>query len=113
MQILFDRILTLLVPEEQIPLRNGNFYRYVGPTSTRINGERFPLAFEYEISAQNHKKVTIDLIQAMYQLHLQTGVMPTKNEMLPNFLFELSGRPCNYTVAIYIVRRLLSDDRNV
>jgi hypothetical protein len=113
MQILFDRILTLLVPEEQIRLRNGNFYRYVGPTSTRINGERFPLAFEYEISAQNHKKVTIDLIHAMYQLHLQTGVMPSKNEMLPNFLFELRSRPCNYTVAVYIVRRLLSDDRNV
>ena len=113
MQILFNRILSLLLQGEQIPLRNGNFYSYVGPKSTRVNGSIFPLAFEYEISAQNRKKVTIELIHAMYQLHLQNGRMPSRNEMLQNFLFELNGRPCNYTVAVYIVQRLLRDDINI
>ncbi len=103
MQILFDRILLLLFQGEQIPLRSGNFYSYVGPTSTRINGERFPLAFEYEISAQNHKKVTIELIHAMYQLHLQNGIMPSRSEIFDLFPRELCSRPCNYSAAVYIV----------
>jgi hypothetical protein len=112
MQILFDRILTLLVPEEQIRLRNGNFYSYLGPTSTRINGERFPLAFEYEISAQNHKKVTVELIHTMYQLHLQTGIMQSRSEIFDLFPRELCSRPCNYTAAVYIVQKLINDDFN-
>jgi hypothetical protein len=47
MQDLYNRILLILEDGEEIPLRNGNIYRYIGPTSTRINGQQFPFAFEY------------------------------------------------------------------
>ena len=110
MQDLYNRILLILEDGEEIPLRNGNIYRYIGPTSTRINGKQFPFAFEYEISALNHKKVTINLICEMYERHQLNKVMPTKSEMLPVFPFELCSRPCNYTVAIYIVLKLLIED---
>lgn len=112
MQDLFNRILLILAEGEQIPLRNGNFYRFIGPTATRINGQEFPLAFEYEISEQNHKKVTTALINEMYIRHQQIGMMPSKTEMLPIFLYELSGRPCNYTVASYIIQKLIRNDNH-
>lgn len=110
MQDLYNRILLILVDGEEIALRNGNIYRYIGPTSTRINGQQFPFAFEYEISALNHKKVTVDLICEMYERHLLNGVMPKRSEILPVFLYELCSRPCNYTVAVYIVLKLLKED---
>jgi hypothetical protein len=40
---------------ELIPLENGNSYIYLGPTTTKINGEEFR-AFLYEISPNNQKK---------------------------------------------------------
>lgn len=110
MQDLYNRILLILEDREEIPLRNGNIYRYIGPTSTRINGQQFPFAFEYEISAHNHKKVTVNLICEMYERHLLNGVMPKRSEILPVFLYELCSRPCNYTVAVYIVLKLLKED---
>jgi hypothetical protein len=110
MQDLYNRILLILEDGEEIPLRNGNIYRYIGPTSTRINGQQFPFAFEYEISARNHKKVTVNLVYEMYEHHLLNGVMPIRSEMLPIFPFELCGRPCNFTVALHIVLKLLRED---
>jgi hypothetical protein len=97
---------------EEIPLRNGNFYRFIGPTTTRINGQQFSFAFEYEISSRNHKKVTVELIHEMYERHRLNGVLPEKAEILPIFLHELSGRPCNYTVACYIIQKLLRTENN-
>jgi hypothetical protein len=112
MEDLFNRISNLLVPNERIPLLNGDFYTYLNPSPTRINGELFPLAFQYRISATQTKRVTINLIHAMYQHHLNNGVMPSKAEMLAQFPFELCSRPCNFTAAIYIIQKLISVDVN-
>ncbi len=112
MQAFFNRISGLLGRDEQIPLRNSNFSTYLNTASTRINGELFPFAFEYRISGQNTKRVTVNLIHSMYEYHLAHGVIPSKGEMCAQFPFELCSRPCNYTVAVYIVNRLLADDQN-
>jgi hypothetical protein len=112
MESLFNRVVNLLVNNEQIPLRNRNFYTYLNTATTRINGILFPLAFEYRISRENTKRVTINLICAMYQHHIDHGVMPSKGEMCAQFPFELCSRPCNYTVAVYIVQKLIHYDIN-
>ena len=112
MEELYVRIINVLTINNRIPLSNGNFYRYIGPNSTRINGQMFSFAFEYEISPPNHKRVTIELIHSMYQRFQQTRIMPTKAEMLLLFPFELSSRPCNYTVAVFIVEQLINDDNS-
>ncbi len=112
MQALFNRISGLLGRDEQIPLRNRNVYTYLNTASTRINGEPFPFAFEYRISGQNTKRVTVNLIHSMYEHHLAHGVIPSKGEMCAQFPFELCSRPCNYTVAVYIVQKLINDDLN-
>jgi hypothetical protein len=110
MEELYHRISDLLNHDEPIPLRNGNVYTYLNPSPTRINGELFPFAFEYRISGQNTKRVTVNLIHSMYQHHLENGEMPRIDEIRMQFPLELSSRPCNYTVAVFIVNRLLHDD---
>lgn len=110
MRALSTRIDRIITATRQIPISNGNTYRYVGPATTRINGILNEFAFEYEISDQNHKRVTIELINAMYEQIQRTGIMPTKAEMFILFPFELRSRPCNYTVAVFIVQQLLLDD---
>ena len=112
MEELYHRISDLLNHDEPIPLRNGNVYTYLIPSPTRINGELFPFAFEYRISGQNTKRVTVNLIHSMYEHHLAHGVIPSKGEMCAQFPFELCSRPCNYTVAVYIVQKLINDDLN-
>jgi hypothetical protein len=81
MRALSTRIDRIITDTRQIPLRNGNTYRYVGPATTRVNGILNEFAFEYEISHQNHKRVTIGLINTMYEQIQRTGIMPTKAEM--------------------------------
>jgi hypothetical protein len=112
MEELYNRIINVLTINNRIPLSNGNFYWYVGRASTRINGQVFPLAFEYEISQTNHKRVTIELIHSIYQRFQQTGIMPTRAEMFLIFPFELCSRPCNYTVAVFIVKQLIIDNNS-
>ncbi len=109
MEDLYRSIVTLLQGVTQIPLQNENFYLYLGPVTTIINGNRFP-AFLYEISPNNQKRVSINLIYSMYEQTLTTGNIPERAEVLPFFTFELRSRPCNYTVAAFVVEQLLLDD---
>ena len=109
MEDLYRRIVTLLQGVTQIPLQNENFYLYLGPVTTTINGNRFP-AFLYEISPNNQKRVSINLIHSMYEQTLRTGNIPERAEMFPLFPFELCSRPCNYTVAVFVVEQLISAD---
>jgi hypothetical protein len=109
MEDLYQRIQNLLRVHQQIPLQNGNAYQYLGPVTTTINGNRFP-AFLYEISPNNQKRVSINLIHSMYEQTLRTGNIPERAEMFPLFPFELCSRPCNYTVAAFVVEQLLLDD---
>ncbi|MBM3454828.1 MAG: hypothetical protein FJX80_06735 [Bacteroidetes bacterium] len=112
MEELFNRISGLMAQGEQIPLTNGNVYTYLNTTTTRINGELFPFVFQYRISGTQTKCVTVNLIRSMYQHHLNHGEIPSRSEMFDLFPRELCSRPCNYTVAVYIVNRLLNDDNN-
>ena len=109
MENLYRRIQILLQGINQIPLQNGNFYEYLGPVTTTINGSRFP-AFLYQISSNNQKRVSINLIHSMYEQTLRTGNIPERAEMFPLFPFELCSRPCNHTVAAFVVEQLLLDD---
>jgi hypothetical protein len=108
-----NRILDLINPSEQIPLSNGKFYSYLNSIPTRINQEYFPFAFEYKISAKNKKRVTINLINSIYQHYLIHGVLPFKRELFAQHPLELCARPCNFTVAIFIVQKLIADDLNL
>jgi len=109
MEDLYQRIQNLLQVHQQIPLENGNFYEYLGPVTTTINGSRFP-AFLYQISSNNQKRVSINLIHSMYEQTLRTENIPERAVMFPLFPFELCSRPCNYTVAAFVVEQLLLDD---
>jgi hypothetical protein len=109
MEDLYRRIATLLQVHQQIPLENENSYEYLGPVTTTINGNRFP-AFLYEISPNNQKRVSINLIHSMYEQTLRTENIPERAVMFPLFSFELCSRPCNYTVAAFVVEQLLLDD---
>ena len=109
MEDLYQRIQNLLRVHQQIPLQNGNAYQYLGPVTTTINGNRFP-AFLYEISPNNQKRVSINLIHSMYEQTLRTGNIPERADVLPFFTFELRSRPCNYTAAAFVVEQLISAD---
>jgi hypothetical protein len=111
MEELYSRIINIIHLNDLIELGNENSYRYLRPITTRINGSIFQ-AFEYEISAQNRKRVPIDLIHSIYQQRLQTGITPSKAEIFTLFPFELCSRPCNYTVAVFIVELLIAENNN-
>jgi hypothetical protein len=51
----YETVKEIMQSVELIPLENGNSYIYLGPTTTKINGEEFR-AFLYEISPNNQKK---------------------------------------------------------
>ena len=110
MEDLYRRIEILLQGVVQIPLQNENSYLYIGPVTTTINGNRFP-AFLYEISPNNQKRVSINLIHTMYEQTLMSGNIPVRAEVFPLFPFELCSRPCNYSVAKFIVEQLIYDDQ--
>lgn len=94
---------------EIIPLENGNSYDYLGQTTTKINRQEFR-AFLYEISPNNQKRVTVDLIHSMYLQTLRIGNIPPRSQMFVFFPFELCSRPCNYTVASFIVSQLIENN---
>lgn len=110
MESLFNRVVSSLADNEQIPLRNRNFYTYLNSSPTRINGALFFFALRYRISSTQTKRVTVNLIQSMYQHQLDHGDTPSKEEMRAQFPFELCSRPCNYAVAVYIAQKLINDD---
>jgi len=104
----YETVTEIMHNVELIPLENGNSYTYLGPTTTKINGKEFR-AFLYEISPNNQKRVTVDFIYSLYLRTLSKGNIPTRSEMFTLFPFELCSRPCNYTVALFIVRRILEN----
>lgn len=113
MEKLNNRILDLIKPSELIPLNNGKFYTYLNSIPTRIDQEYFPFAFEYKISTKNKKRVTLNLINSIYQHYLIHGVILSKKEIFAQYPLELCARPCNYSVAIFIVQKLITEDLNL
>ena len=101
----YETVTEVMQSIELIPLENGNSYTYLGPTNTKINGEEFR-AFLYEISPNKQKRVTINLVHSMYLETLRAENIPSRAEVFRLFPFELCSRPCNYTVAAFIVRQI-------
>ena len=110
MEDFYKRIQNVFQVHKQIPLQNGNFYEYLGPVTTTLKGNKFP-AFLYQISPNNQKRVSINLIYSMYEQTLITGNIPKRAEICILFPYELSSRKCNYTVAVFIIQQLLLEDR--
>jgi len=90
-----------------LPLLQGGNYTFIEPSSTRINGITFENALHYRISDTNSKRVTFELILAVYDFHLLNNAFPTRVELMQLFPYELRSRPCNYSVAVSIVRRFI------
>jgi hypothetical protein len=103
MENLLDLIVENLKENEKIPLKNGNFYTFLRKTGTKINKKNFQNAFEYQISSKNKKKVTLEFIAFMKEYHDKYNQFPDKSLMLENFSHETCNRPCNITVAKYII----------
>lgn len=106
MEKLLQEIIEKIRPNEKIPLKNGNSYTYLKKTTTTINKQIFEHAFEYQISTKNKKKVTLEFIAFMKQYHDKHNQFPDKSLMLDNFSHEICDRPCNITVAKYIILKL-------
>ena len=103
----FYRIVSVFLNNNpNIFLANGRSYNYLGNCSTRINGDIHHQAFEYQIGANNRKRITIEYIYFMQQHWLTTGQILSRVEMLTAFPFELLYRPCYYTVARFITQHL-------
>jgi hypothetical protein len=96
----FQQLAQLLINDPIIPLLQGGNYKFIQVSSTKINGVTFENSIHYRISDTNSKRVTFELIRAVYDLYLLNNVLPTRAEMMLLFPFELCSRPCNYSVAI-------------
>jgi hypothetical protein len=103
----FPQIIKSLQNNPILPLQRGGTYEFIAKSSTKINGESFNQAIHYRISDSNSKRVTFELIRAVYDFYLLNKAFPTKAAMMPLFPLELCSRPCNYSVAIAIVTRLI------
>lgn len=104
----FHNVINSLENNRDIPLLNGNHYHYIEVSSTRINGQHFQNAIHYRISDRNSKRITFELINAVYVHLLNSGRLPTKATMCTLFHHELCSRPCNYTVACSIAQRFIN-----
>jgi hypothetical protein len=109
-----QRVLVLIEQNLEINLLRGGSYQFIVPTetTTTVNGILFPRAFHYRISPIETKKITIEFIHFMYQHSIQTGTTPSRAIMREQFPHEFCPRPCNYSVAINIVDRLIREDNN-
>ncbi len=103
----FDLVIQSLLNNPILPLQRGGTYEFIAKSSTKINGESFNQAIHYRISDSNSKRVTFELIRAVYDFYLLNKAFPTKAAMMPLFPLELCSRPCNYSVAIAIVTRFI------
>lgn len=103
----FDLVIQSLRNSPNLPLLNGGNYTFIEPSSTRINGITFENAIHYRISNTNSKRVTFELIRAVYDFHLLNNAFPTRAELMQLFPDELRSRPCNYSVAVSIFRRFI------
>ncbi len=104
------RIENLFKKSEIITLTNGGPYKFIKLTSTKINGKVVESAFEYQISEKNKKRVTIDLIDCLYKNYQKNGKFLQRHELKDPFKIELKSRPCNYSVAKFIVNQLIEED---
>ncbi len=104
----FQHVINSLENNRDIPLLNGNNYHFIEASSTRINGENFQNAIHYRISERNSKRITFELINAVYVHLLNSSRLPTKATIRTLFHHELCSRPCNYTVACSIAQRFVN-----
>jgi hypothetical protein len=102
-----ERINHLFDKDKTISLKRGGPYFYIGEAPTKINGKEFLVAFEYQISEKNKKRVTLELIESIYNFNIQNGRIQERFELNETFKGELKSRPCNYSVAKFIVEQLI------
>ena len=98
MSYLSKRINNLFKIDKTISLKRGGPYFYIGEEPTKINGKEYPFSFEYKISEKNKKRVTLELIVSIYHFYNEANKL------------ELKSRPCNYSVAKFIVEKLIQED---
>ena len=103
----FPQIIKSLQNNPILPLQRGGTYEFIAKSSTKINGESFNQAIHYRISDSNSKRVTFELIRAVYDFYLLNNVFPTRAESMKLYPLELGPRPCNYSVALAIVSRFI------
>jgi hypothetical protein len=103
----FELILQSLETDPILTLLHGSQYEFITRSSTNINGRVIANAIHYRISDTNSKRVTFELIRAVYDFHLLNNAFPTRVELTQLFPLELGPRPCNYSVALAIVSRFI------
>jgi hypothetical protein len=111
MENLLSRINKLFIKDKTISLKRGGPYFYIGEAPTKINGKVNEVAFEYKISGKNKKRVTLDLIESIYNFFKQNGRIQERFELNETLKKELKSRPCNYSVAKFIVEQLIKEDK--
>jgi hypothetical protein len=104
MKDLSNRINRLFGNTKKITLQKGGPYYFINNCSTKIDKEIFKFAIE------NKKRVTINLIDFIYKNYQKNGKFPERKELTEPFITELKSRPCNYSVAKFIVNQLIEDD---
>ena len=109
MSHLSKRISDLFIKDKKISLRRGGPYYFIRQIPTKIEGKEKG-AFEYEISDKNKKRVTLELIETIYIFHNQNGRIQERFEINDAFKVEIKSRPCNYSVAKFIVEQLIQED---
>lgn len=77
----FQNVIRSLENNRAIPLLNGNHYFFIEVSSTRINGVLFQNAIHYRISDSNSKRITFELIDAVFLHLLNSSRLPTKATM--------------------------------
>jgi hypothetical protein len=110
MKNLSEKIKNLFTRDKKISLKKGGPYFYIGEAPTKINGKAPKIAFEYQISEKNKKRVTLELIESIYNSFNQNGRIQERFELNKTFKAELKSRPCNYSVAKFIVEQIIKDD---
>jgi hypothetical protein len=103
----FELILQSLETDPILTLLHGSQYKFISKASTRIDSKTFDYAIHYRISNTNSKRVTFELIRAVYDFYLLNKAFSTRAELMQLFPDELRSRPCNYSVALSIVRRFI------
>lgn len=103
----FDVVINSLIDDPQIPLIRGGYDTFIEACDTKIDGKLIKNAIHYRISETNSKRVTFNLICSIYDYYQIHGTLPSKNFLNNIHIHELKSRPCNYSVALGIVRRFV------
>ena len=107
MENIFDKIISLFKENDSIPLERPNhFYRYIGKSTTKINGEEFQ-SITCKISTTNQKRVTRKLIEKTYEYYIIHKEFPDINWYRRELPFEIKSRPCNKSVAKGLIKRVI------